>query len=282
VQETYLPPRVWAPSFPHRLRPPRSHRLFMRDGGLVAWRRLSLLLPNSSKYLHERRLYIPSSRPLNTARRRARIAIYSAGRRARIAGRRAWIARNAFSGRKVDQPAKSRDRQRRPLGIFPVRIPELGTAEILITPCPGRLRRDLGLDLDQLRLAGAEAVVTLVEQYELKMLEVVDFGLQTERRGMTWLHCPIPDFEEPGAAFEEAWAKAGKQARGILKAGGKLGIHCHGGLGRAGTVASRLLVELGVATPEEALLRVRSARPGAVQTRQQERHVLRCRPLVNP
>lgn len=248
----------------------------MRDGGLVAWRRLSGLLPNSSKFhLQERRLFIKSGRPFNTARRRARVAIYAAGRRARI-------ARNALSGRKEDQPARRRARQQRLLGIYPVRIPELGTAEILITPCPGRLRRDLGLDLDQLRLAGAEAVVTLVEPYEFKMLEVPDIRLQTERRGMAWLHCPIPDFEEPGAAFEEAWAKAGKQARGILKAGGKLGVHCHGGLGRAGTVASRLLVELGVATPEEALLRVRSARPGAVQTRQQERHVLRCRPLVNP
>lgn len=42
-----------------------------------------------------------------------------------------------------------------------------------------------------------------------------------------------------------------------------------------GTVASRLLVELGVATPEEALRRVRAARPGAVETWDQERCVER-------
>ena len=43
--------------------------------------------------------------------------------------------------------------------------------------------------------------------------------------------------------------------------------HCRGGIGRAGTVASRLLlIELGAATPDEALRRVRKARPGAACT----------------
>lgn len=50
-------------------------------------------------------------------------------------------------------------------------------------------------------------------------------------------------------------------------------VHCRGGLGRAGTVGARLLVELGV-TPAEAIQRVRQARPGAIETRQQERYVL--------
>eukprot|EP00913_Durusdinium_trenchii_P034016 g31843.t1 len=57
--------------------------------------------------------------------------------------------------------------------------------------------------------------------------------------------------------------------------GRRLVVHCRGGIGRAGTVASRLLVELGVATPEEALRRVRAARPGAVETWDQERCVER-------
>ena len=37
-----------------------------------------------------------------------------------------------------------------------------------------------------------------------------------------------------------------------------------------GTIASRLLIELGVASPEEALRRVRRARPGAVETWDQD------------
>ena len=37
-----------------------------------------------------------------------------------------------------------------------------------------------------------------------------------------------------------------------------------------GTIASRLLIELGVADPKEALRRVRRARPGAVETWDQD------------
>ena len=98
-----------------------------------------------------------------------------------------------------------------------------------------------------------------------------------EERDLTWLHCPIPDFDGPGAAFERAWADAGPRARDILRRGGTVVSHCRGGIGRAGTVASRLLIELGAATPDEALRRVRQARPGAVETWEQEQHVLSCR-----
>ena len=50
-------------------------------------------------------------------------------------------------------------------------------------------------------------------------------------------------------------------------------FHCKGGLGRAGMVAARLLVESGY-TPEDAIERVRAARPGAIETQAQERYVL--------
>ena len=165
-----------------------------------------------------------------------------------------------------------------PLETFAVKIPELGS-EILITPCPGKRARDLGLDLDQVRDYGCSAVLTLVQDHELEMLDVLDMCTRVEERGMAWLHCPIPDFGPPGGAFESAWVDAGAQARGILSGGGKLVCHCRGGIGRAGTIASRLLIELGVATPEEALRRVRKARPGAVETWEQESHVLGIKPL---
>jgi ADP-ribosyl-[dinitrogen reductase] hydrolase len=49
-------------------------------------------------------------------------------------------------------------------------------------------------------------------------------------------------------------------------------VHCRGGLGRAGTIAARLLVELGM-EPAEAIARVRAVRPGAIETPEQERFV---------
>ena len=63
-----------------------------------------------------------------------------------------------------------------------------------------------------------------------------------------------------------------------LRSGFDVVIHCRGGLGRAGTIAARLLVELGM-RPDEAVHRVRDARgPGAIETPAQEAHLMGCVP----
>jgi len=94
---------------------------------------------------------------------------------------------------------------------------------------------------------------------------------------MAWHHLPIVDVRPPGEAFERQWQEVGPQLRSRLRAGGRVVVHCRGGLGRAGTVAARLLVELGMA-PIEAIRRVRAVRPGAIQTGAQQDHVMRTRP----
>jgi protein-tyrosine phosphatase len=58
-----------------------------------------------------------------------------------------------------------------------------------------------------------------------------------------------------------------------LRWGSRVLVHCRGGLGRAGTVSARLLVELGV-PPVEAIRQVRRVRVGAIETAAQERYVL--------
>lgn len=181
--------------------------------------------------------------------------------------------------RKADTLASSRQSY---LQRFIVEIPELGGAKIAITPCPGKRERDLGEDLDQLRSWGAQAIVTLVQDHELSMLSVPNMKSEVEKRGMEWFHCPIPDFDGPGGPFEVAWRQggAGQQVRHRLQAGGKVVVHCRGGIGRAGTIAATLLVELGVTSPDDALRRVRKARPGAVETWEQERYVLAVKPVA--
>lgn len=77
----------------------------------------------------------------------------------------------------------------------------------------------------------------------------------------------------PGSSFETEWEAVGGQLREMLTKGEDVYVHCKGGLGRAGTIAARLLVDLGVA-PKKAIADVRAARPGAIQTREQEAHVL--------
>jgi ADP-ribosyl-[dinitrogen reductase] hydrolase len=137
----------------------------------------------------------------------------------------------------------------------------------------GAWARELEIDLQAIAAWGAKSVVTLVEAHELIALGVEGLGTSVAAYGMRWFHLPIRDVSAPGSSFEEAWVRAGSQLRNILVNGDDVFVHCKGGLGRAGTVAARLLVELGIA-PEQAVADVRAARPGAIQTREQEAHVL--------
>ena len=90
---------------------------------------------------------------------------------------------------------------------------------------------------------------------------------------MVWHHLPIVDVQPPDARFEAAWLTSGPRLNEVLRQGGRVLVHCRGGLGRAGTVSARLLVELGVA-PQEAVTRVRTARPRAIETEAQLQYVL--------
>jgi ADP-ribosylglycohydrolase len=54
-----------------------------------------------------------------------------------------------------------------------------------------------------------------------------------------------------------------------------------GGLGRTGTIAARLLVEFGV-DPEKAIREIRMARPGSIETREQEEYVRKQKAIVQP
>ena len=168
----------------------------------------------------------------------------------------------------------------------PLRIVELHvegvTGLIGITFCPGkrgesdggfRWERDLEKDLIVIADWRADAVVTLIEDHEFELLGVPQLGEQIRARGIDWHHLPIKDVAPPDVRFEEGWVTSGPQLRGILARGGKVLVHCRGGLGRAGTVAARLLVEFDV-SPKEAVARVRRARAGAIETQQQVQYVL--------
>src|SRR5262245_37507573 len=158
--------------------------------------------------------------------------------------------------------------------------PEFG--RIGITFCPGKYdpfggsgawNRDLGSDLDRIRAWGAAAVVTLLEPKELKQLRVEDLGEQVLRRNMLWFHLPIVDVSIPDEQFERTWHVAGKELRSMLRQRLNVLVHCRGGLGRAGTISARLLVELGW-QPTKAIAQVRAVRPGAIETDDQENFVL--------
>ncbi|MFA6366195.1 MAG: protein-tyrosine phosphatase family protein, partial [Candidatus Hydrogenedentales bacterium] len=178
----------------------------------------------------------------------------------------------------------------------PLRIDELAIPRfpgiIGMTSCPGRklvfpcrgLRgrggdngsihegdRDLAADLAVIQTWGAEILLSLIEPREYAI-----YGVERMRElipeGILHLQFPIPDGSTPDAFWEKSWEVASPGIRAILRRGGRVCVHCIGGLGRTGLVAARLLVELG-AQPEEAIRMVRKARPGAIETAAQEDYV---------
>lgn len=171
------------------------------------------------------------------------------------------------------------------LRIDPVSAGE-GMGRIGITLCPGKTdprgmtrawKRDLAGDLDAIRDWGARAVVTLVTREEMEYLNVQGLGEGVRSRQMEWWHLPIPDGHAPDEDFEARWVEAGAAIRNHLRSGRDVLVHCKGGLGRAGTIAARLMVELG-RPPEDAIRLVRESRSRrAIETLEQEAHVRSCR-----
>jgi protein-tyrosine phosphatase len=136
----------------------------------------------------------------------------------------------------------------------------------------GAWERDLATDLDAIVQWGAGLVLTLLEEQEMALLRIAKLGDEIRQRDMEWLHLPIRDQSAPTPAFDNAWPTHSERARNMLNDGKNIVVHCRGGLGRAGMIAARLLVELGD-PPDVAIARVRAVRPGAVETSEQERWV---------
>jgi len=171
--------------------------------------------------------------------------------------------------------------ERNPLRIDAVASPA-GTGLIGMTLCPGKKDpyaaygawdRDLAADLAAIADWGASTVVTLIEAHEFDLLGVPDLGERAAER-FRWHWLPIRDGGIPDDSFESRWAIAGAELRAQLAGGERVLVHCRAGLGRTGTIAARLLVEMGLA-PLVALNAVRQARPGTVETLLQEQYVLR-------
>ena len=165
-----------------------------------------------------------------------------------------------------------------PLHIAEVLL-EPNEGRLGLTMCPGRKDplcnwdRDLKEDIRAIRIWGAGIVVTLIEDHEIRTLAIEDLEQQVLANKMDWVHLPILDMNVPDQRFEDRWVSVGPQLHERLDSGDRILIHCRVGLGRTGLVAARMLVERGC-DPRIAIRRIRSIRPHAIQTAEQERHVL--------
>ncbi len=126
-------------------------------------------------------------------------------------------------------------------------------------------------DLTSLRRASAASVlVTLLEQEEMSRIGLADLLDRARRTGLECHWLPIPD----GAAPSDLGATSRLVARVLerLAAGRTVIVHCHGGIGRSGTIAACALVAAGVEAGR-AVEVVRAARAGAATAPGQEEFV---------
>ena len=123
-------------------------------------------------------------------------------------------------------------------------------------------RNPTDAELEQLRSNGFEIVVSLLRADEQTP------GYDRERAmaaGYALHNIPVKDYCAPTVAQLEQFVELVSRA----PSSSKIIVHCQGGIGRTGTFAAAYWITKGL-TAQDAISRVRRARPHAVETREQE------------
>ena len=178
-----------------------------------------------------------------------------------------------------DRPAEAEGRTSRshPLRVDWVEAPggpafglTFAPGKVQATGLSGKWRRSLEVDLDRLaRVHGVDDLVCLVEDHELHALQIAALPERAAAHGIQLHRMPVQD---GGVPSPEAMAQLQASVRSWRADGRRVVFHCMGGLGRAGTAGACCLVTEGIESLE-AMMRVRDARPGAIETRAQERFI---------
>ena len=115
----------------------------------------------------------------------------------------------------------------------------------------------LEYEIEAWRRMGITAVVSLLTPGEARELDLTEESAVAESRGLGFLSLPVPDREIPASESEVTAILA--RLHGILSSGRSAVVHCRQGVGRAGLLASCMLVFEGKA-PLEAMQAVSEAR----------------------
>lgn len=145
--------------------------------------------------------------------------------------------------------------------------------QISLSCCPGRAapwllpsvsQRELERDIATVARWGATALVSLLDDVEFARLHLRRLPELAAAAEVAWYHVPLAVGVLPDAEFDRAWTPVSLRLQEVLRAGGKVSVHCRDGKDRAALVTARLLIEIGC-MPVDAMNRVRAARPGTLE-----------------
>ena len=171
------------------------------------------------------------------------------------------------------------------LNLNRISIPGLD-AGIILAAFPGRTSanefsaEEMQLVFDYFEDQHCHYLVSLIQDHEFgDFCGKSRFQDEASGRPFTWLHLPIVDMDIPDDKVIAELTDLRPHFLESLSSGNSIAIHCKGGLGRSGTIAAMILVDLGIA-PKDAIDHIRSFRPGAIETNIQENFIASINPLV--
>lgn len=148
--------------------------------------------------------------------------------------------------------------------MFEIADLPLAGGRIGISCVPGRYD-DYASDIEALLSWRPNLVLTMTSDIELEAIGAEDLPSDLAKANVEWCHFPITDFRAPCAAALSEWPDVKAQAMVVLSGGGKVLVHCYNGCGRSGMAVLKLMIEAGE-DREAAIDRLRTARPGAVES----------------
>ena len=138
--------------------------------------------------------------------------------------------------------------------LFWIVVPWRGRLAIATRPRGGDWLKD---ELEGLRRAGVDVVVSLLEINEADQLDLVNERQAAEANGIRFISFPIPDRGIPASVPPAISLMA--DLAGALEKGQNIAVHCRQGIGRSGLIAAGVLTIAG-ASPTDAIQAVSSAR----------------------
>ncbi len=137
-------------------------------------------------------------------------------------------------------------------------MPTAARAYLYLRDADRAAEEEFDLEIKQLKELGIAAVVTLTEE-PLAADKIREAGLD-------YLHLPVPDMTAPTPSQIREYIDF---CTTHLTSDEAVVTHCLGGSGRTGTMLACYLVHQGMSA-REAIRRVRSIRPSAIETHWQE------------